>query len=725
MMKKRNFRKVLLVIFIIALGELLFAGTTGRLAGKIVDENKKPIPFASVLLEGTQIGAQSNAKGFYIIINIPPGKYTVIVQQMGYQTKKIKRVKMKADKTTIKDITLIANAIEIDGFVVEESEIEQVSATKTSSGKTLTSESIEDLGVDDIDNIIALQAGVSQVDSNISVRGGRRNGVSYSVDGMSDRASDGKSQTASPRVKSKRKISSGFSNTEAPTQFDKISKSYSRIELESLRNSESITSQRQNFNTEDYDRIHENEFLDSKENPISTFSIDVDAASYTNCRRFLNRSNRLPPKDAVRIEEFINYFDYDYPQPKGKHPFSITTEYSDCPWNNEHKLVHIGLQGEKIDLEQQPPSNLVFLLDVSGSMNNSNKLPLVKKAFKMLVKQLRPEDKVAIVVYAGAAGVVLESTSGDNKEEILKAINRLKAGGSTAGGQGIKLAYKIAKENLIKKGNNRVVLATDGDFNVGTSSTSELVRMMEKKRKDGIFLTILGFGTGNYKDNRMEQIADKGNENYFYIDNLMESKKVLINELGGTLYTIAKDVKIQVEFNPAIVSAYRLIGYENRMLKKEDFNDDTKDAGELGSGHTVTALYEIILVGSDSEEKISKTDELKYQKTKLSTKAKGRNDLLTVKFRYKKPKGDKSILFEQVLKATPDDIENTSETFRFASSVAEFGLLLRDSKFKKNASFKNILSLAQGSKGKDQFGYRAEFIRLVEMASLLADLERR
>jgi len=539
-MKKRNLMKVLLVMILITMGIILYSGTTGRLVGKIVDENKKPVPFANVILEGTQIGAQSGQNGEYIIINIPPGTYSVVFQQMGFQTKKVENVKIRVDETTVQNVSLSMNAMMIEGFVVEEAEIEKVSLQKTSSGKSIGS----------------LQAGVSQSYGSRHARGGRANGLSYSVDGVS--VSD---QT-----------------------------NYNLIEPK-------------DWNTEDYSRIFENEFLDSKENPLSTFSIDVDAASYTNSRRYLSRNNQLPPKDAVRIEEFINYFDYDYPQPRGKHPFSITTEYSDCPWNNEHKLVHIGLQGEKIDMEQQPPSNLVFLLDVSGSMRSNDKLPLVKKAFTMLVKELRPEDKVAIAVYAGAAGVVLESTSGDKKSDILEAINRLNAGGSTAGGEGIKLAYKIALENLIKKGNNRVILATDGDFNIGISSDAELVRMIEKKRKKGIFLTILGFGTGNYKDNKMEQIADKGNGNYFYIDNLMEAKKIFINELGGTLYTIAKDVKIQVEFNPAIVNAYRLIGYENRMLKKEDFNDDTKDAGELGSGHTVTALYEIILTHSSSNEK--------------------------------------------------------------------------------------------------------------------------
>ena len=351
------------------------------------------------------------------------------------------------------------------------------------------------------------------------------------------------------------------------------------------------------FNTEQYNRIYDNEFLMAKDNPLSTFSIDVDTASYSNIRRFLN-NNQLPPKDAVRIEEMINYFSYDYPQPKENEPFSVTTEVAACPWNKDHQLVLIGLQGRNVETANLPPSNLVFLLDVSGSMQDTDKLPLIKSAFRLLVDQLRPQDRVSIVVYAGSSGLVLDSTPGDQKQVILQAIDSLNAGGTTAGGEGIKLAYEIAKKNLMKDGNNRVILATDGDFNVGVSSDGDLIRMIEEKRNDGIFLTILGFGMGNYKDAKMEQLADKGNGTIAYIDNLLEAKKVFVSGLSGTLLTIAKDVKIQVEFNPTKIKAYRLIGYENRMLKKEDFNDDKKDAGEIGAGHSVTALYEIALADS-------------------------------------------------------------------------------------------------------------------------------
>lgn len=473
---------------------------------------------------------------------------------------------------------------------------------------------------------------------------------------------------------------------------------------------------RQHWNTEEYDRIYENRFLLALQNPLSTFSIDVDTASYSNVRRFIN-SNQFPYKDAVRIEEMINYFSYDYPQPKKDHPFSITTEISSCPWNSSHRLIHIGLQGKILETEKLPPSNLVFLLDVSGSMGQPNKLPLLQKAFRLLVNELGPQDRVSIVVYAGAAGLVLTSTPASRKETIASAIERLSAGGSTAGGAGIKLAYKMAQENFIPDGNNRIILATDGDFNVGVSSTSELVRMIEDYRKKGIFLTILGFGMGNYKDGRMEQLADKGNGNYFYIDNLMEAKKVFVNDMRGTLFTIAKDVKLQLEFNPAKVKAYRLIGYENRLLAKEDFDDDTKDAGELGAGHTVTALYEIILFGS--AEEIPGAGELRYQDSKISPRAFKNKEILTIKLRYKKPEGNKSMLIVHPLLDENIVLAKTSENFKFSAAVASFGMLLRDSEFKGDADYNNILELARNGKGKDHFGYRAEFIQLVEKCSIL------
>jgi len=468
------------------------------------------------------------------------------------------------------------------------------------------------------------------------------------------------------------------------------------------------------YNTESYDIINENIFKEVVHNPLSTFSIDVDKASYSNVRRFLN-SNTMPVKDAVRIEELVNYFDYDYPQPKNGDPFSVNLEIADCPWNADHQLLMIGLQGEDISTDSIPSSNLVFLIDVSGSMDDPGKLPLLKQSFKLLLNNLRDEDRVAIVVYAGAAGCVLESTPGTAKEKIISALEMLEAGGSTAGGEGIALAYKIAKENYIPGGNNRVILATDGDFNVGPSSDAEMTRLIEEKRDDGIFLTALGFGMGNYKDSKMEQISNAGNGNYAYIDNIMEAKKVFGEELWGSLYTIAKDVKIQVEFNPAQVKAYRLIGYENRMLEKEDFNNDKKDAGDIGCGHTVTALYEIIPAGSGEE--VSHVDPLEYQNSKTVNS----NNLLTVKLRYKEPDKNESKLI--TIRKKEDEIRNVipSENFRFAASVAEFGMLLRDSEHKSNSSYEDVLALAKESAGEDKYGYRSDFIKLVETAKLLSD----
>jgi Uncharacterized protein containing a von Willebrand factor type A (vWA) domain len=468
-----------------------------------------------------------------------------------------------------------------------------------------------------------------------------------------------------------------------------------------------------NYNTEGYSTINENNYKNAVESPISTFSIDVDAASYSNVRRFLTNGEK-PPIDAVRIEEMINYFNYNYEQPTGEHPFAIHHEIARCPWNNDNLLLHIGLQGKKIETENLPASNLVFLLDVSGSMNSQNKLPLLKKAFKLLVNQLRPEDKVAIVVYAGSSGLVLPSTNGNKKEEILNALNKLNAGGSTAGAAGLELAYKTARENFIDGGNNRIILATDGDFNIGISSNAEMERLIEKERNNGVFISVLGFGMGNYKDDKMEIIADKGNGNYSYIDNILEAKKVLVNEFGGTLHTIAKDVKIQIEFNPAIVEEYRLIGYENRMLNKEDFDDDKKDAGELGSGHNVTALYEIKLA-----KKKKKDQNLKYQDTKLNAKALSKDEIASVKFRYKNPEGRKSILITEEIPMNIQAKQSLSENFQFSAAVAGFGLLLRESKHKGNCNYEMLIDLAQNSKGKDEEGYRGEFIRLMKLAKHL------
>lgn len=471
------------------------------------------------------------------------------------------------------------------------------------------------------------------------------------------------------------------------------------------------------FNTEEYSNIVENGFHKVADDPLSTFSIDVDAASYSNVRRYLN-SNQLPPAGAVRTEEMINYFKYQYPQPTGKDPFSINTEISDCPWNKGNKLVLIGLQGKNIPTENLPASNLVFLIDVSGSMMDENKLPLVKASMKLLTEQLREKDRISIVVYAGNAGLVLPSVSGSEKMKIKEAIDALEAGGSTAGGAGIQLAYKTAQENFMREGNNRVILCTDGDFNVGVSSDDDMVRLIEKERNKGIFLTVLGYGMGNYKDSKMQQLADKGNGNHSYIDGINEAKKVLVNEFGGTLFTIAKDVKLQLEFNPAKVSGYRLIGYENRLLNKEDFNDDKKDAGELGSGHTVTALYEIIPAGVKSEF-LKEVDPLKYQKTGHKSHSIFNDELLTIKFRYKNPDKDNSELIVHTVTDKGVDINHTSDNFRFATAVSGFAMLLRNSEYKGNTTYSQVLNMASSSLGNDPEGYRKEFVSLVKKAEML------
>ncbi|WP_439184017.1 YfbK domain-containing protein [Carboxylicivirga taeanensis] len=474
------------------------------------------------------------------------------------------------------------------------------------------------------------------------------------------------------------------------------------------------------FNTENYASINENGYKQVTQQPLSTFSVDVDRAAYANVRRFLN-NGQLPPHDAVRIEEMINYFDYAYAAPVNEEPFAVHSELAVCPWNAEHHLLKIGLKGRAIEKHNLPPSNLVFLIDVSGSMNSPNKLPLLKSSFRLLVNELRPEDHVAIVVYAGAAGVVLEPTSGRDKKKILAAFDQLKAGGSTAGGAGLKRAYKLARENYQEHANNRIILATDGDFNVGVSSNAAMEELVEKERDSGIFMTVLGFGMGNYKDDRMEIIADKGNGNYAYIDNLQEAQKTLVSEFGGTLFTIAKDVKFQIEFNPAKVLGYRLIGYENRLLNDEDFNDDKKDAGEIGAGHTVTALYEIIPVGAkDANKWIKAVDKLKYQKKK-EVESLVSDEWLTLKLRYKQPNETRSQLMEQPLSDEVKKFEIASDDFRFAAAVAGFGMLLSDSEYKGDISYDTIRAMAKAARGNDEEGFKAEMIRLVKTAESLSE----
>lgn len=470
------------------------------------------------------------------------------------------------------------------------------------------------------------------------------------------------------------------------------------------------------MNTEDYAHVNENQFLSVADQPLSTFSIDVDTASYANARRFLNQGT-LPPKDSIRVEEWLNYFSYDYPDPAGNEPFSATSEVSACPWNGSHRLVRLGLKTRSISQATTPPRNLVFLVDVSGSMMPENKLPLLKRGLGMLAENLRSNDTISIVVYAGASGLALPPTPGSDRARVMDALGRLEAGGSTNGGDGIRLAYSVASARFIKGGINRVILATDGDFNVGTSSQGELQRLIEDERKSGVFLTVLGFGEGNVKDATMELLADKGNGNYAYIDSINEARKVLVREAGATLVTVAKDVKLQVEFNPTRVESYKLIGYEDRLLAKEDFNDDKKDAGDIGAGHSVTALYEVIPKGEKGAP--PKVDPLKYQTAPGVAPAAVSNELMTVNIRYKAPSSETSQKFSRTVADAAAPIAQSSQDFRFAAAVAEAGLVLRSAPSLSGASLESARSLAQGAVGADPNGDRHEFVSLLAKAKSL------
>jgi len=733
MRKPQLFCLILILLITAIIPSLIYAGTTGKLAGKITDEDGAPVPFANIVLVQNGVGVtggQSKENGTFFIINISPGTYDIRVTQASYHPLTVTGVIIKLDETTTQSVTLIRSTIQIEGMMVTESSNLKVSKTKTGSGTTMNFAELERSSVETIDNAISLTAGVESRNGELHVRGGRSNEVVYSVEGLSvsDPVQGGSSLNIDKNAVQVMDIQTGGFTAEFGNAQSGIVNNTSDLSVINTIESTSLApsiKKKEKFrnrdsNTEEYDVIVENEFKKVLDTPVSTFSIDVDAASYSNMRRFIN-NGQLPPKGAVRIEEMINYFSYDYPQPKGEDPFAVYTEISDCPWNEEYKLMHIGLQGKILDLSETPNSNLVFLIDASGSMSRENKMGLLKKGFKLMVENLKENDRVSIVVYAGAAGVVLPSTSGNEKNKIIVALDKLRAGGSTAGGAGIRLAYETAKKNFIEGGNNRVILATDGDFNVGISSTSELVNYIEEERKNGIFLTTLGFGMGNYKDDRMEQLANKGNGNYYYIDNILEAKKVLVKELSGTLYTIAKDVKLQLEFNPNTIYAYRLVGYENRLLNKEDFNDDTKDAGELGAGHTVTALYELILKGDAQETKteLPKVDDLKYQTTKISDEGKYSNELLTLKLRYKKPDEDISKKIEFTVNDDFMKLKNCSNNFRFSAAVASFGMLLRDSKFKGELKYKDLIKMAKSAKGEDDNGYRAEFIQLLEKAEMI------
>lgn len=636
---------------LLAAALLLAACTAAQtsLRGKVTEqETGEAVIGATVLLKKDGVvvtGASTDFEGNYQV-HIDPGTYDAEASYVGLTTRRITGVIVQAGKITTLDIQLHSEGISLETVVVTSYKVPRIQQDNISSGAVITSGQIRKMPRKNMNSIQANVAGSSSAGAgdDISIKGSRANATTYYIDGK--RVSNGKLRRA-------------------------------------LREDE-----RSGGNT--YGKLVENDYTSPVDAEYSTFGIDVDRASYSLMRTHVNQG-MLPPADAVRTEEWVNYFTYDYAQPTGEHPFSVHTELSDCPWQEGHWLLRIGLQGESKFFDNMPPSSLVFLLDVSGSMNAPNKLPLVQQSLDLLINQLRPQDQVAIVVYAGAAGLVLPMTSGVYKDSIRAAIGKLTAGGSTAGGAGIELAYSIASAHFIQEGNNRLILATDGDFNVGVNHPDSLEALIARKRETGIFLTTLGYGMGNYKDDRLERLADRGNGQYAYIDTKEEASKIFTNELAGTLYTIAKDVKLQLRFNPKNVASYRLIGYENRLLAKEDFDDDTKDAGELGAGHSVTALYEIVPIGG----------------------LEARHALATLELRYKMPDEEQSYLMQEPLTQQWRPLENTSDDFRWAAALAGCSLLVKDSPHKGTASFEMIETLAAGAIGRDILGFRKEFLALL------------
>mgnify|MGYP003109128903 FL=1 len=707
--------KNLLQFVFVAFISLQLQAQERTISGTISDENGLSLPGVNIIVKGTSSRTQTNFDGFYTL-KATEGD-VLSYSFIGYITTQ-KKVK--------KNTTNISFAMQVDSEVLEEVVITALGIKRkrdeiTTSYQKVETEQLTQLANPAVAHSLSGKVSGLQINSNsngvnqgtkIVLRGNRS--VSGSKQALI--VIDGVISTSETlnRIKSKKigsvdviKGSGGTAlyGSQGVNGVIIVATKGSNYKLPN-EVKHHITNPISYANNDVYEEIVENAFENVKTKPLSTFSIDVDKASYSNIRRMINNGQEIPAS-SVKIEEMVNYFDYEYPQPTDKHPFSINTEQVQTPWNRDTQLVRIGLQGKTYENEALPASNLTFLIDVSGSMGQANKLPLLKSAYKLLINQLRPQDYVSIVVYAGAAGVVLEPTSGVEKEKIIAALNKLNSGGSTAGGQGIELAYSLAEKNFKKNGNNRVILATDGDFNVGASSDKDMEKLIEDKRKTGVLLSVLGFGYGNYKDSKLETLADKGNGNHAYIDTMQEAQKVFGKEFGGTLFTIAKDVKIQVEFNPAVVQAYRLIGYENRLLADEDFIDDTKDAGELGSGHTVTALYEVIPVGVKSNY-LKDISNLKY--TKNESTSNFSDELFTVKFRYKKPDGVKSI---EMIHVHENNIHQASIDMKFASAVALFGMHLRNSEYDNKAKLSDVLDLAKQGRGSDLNGYRSEFVRLV------------
>ncbi len=696
---------------------VLSFGQEITITGTVIDDTNLPLAGVSIIVKETQKGTQTDFNGKY---SIPAKKGDHLTfTYIGYNSQTIKvgssnviNVKMVSAANSLDEVVVVGY-----GKVHKKDIVGAVSQVKSEAVERYSRSNVQQALQGKVAGV-SVSANQVYASPSIMIRGisttNGNNSPLYIIDGVpyenepkldpkNIKSVDVLKDASSSTIYGNRASNGVVMITTQNGDFKGMTEKELRTKLDAININPSPVQ-----NQEDYENFVENQFETPKSAPLSTFSIDVDNASYTNIRRFINNGQAVP-KDAVRIEEMMNFFKYSYPQPTDKHPFSINTEYSDCPWNPKHQLLKIGLQGKNIPTESLPASNLVFLIDVSGSMNSANKLPLLKQSLKILVNELRKEDKVAIVVYAGAAGLVLPSTSGDQKQTIIDALDKLNAGGSTAGGAGIDLAYKTALAHFIKGGNNRVILATDGDFNVGSSSNKDMESLIEEKRKSGVFLTCLGYGMGNYKDSKMEILANKGNGNYAYIDNIQEANRFLGKEFKGSMFAIAKDVKIQIEFNPKHVQSYRLIGYENRKLRPEDFKNDAIDAGELGSGHTVTALYEIIPTGIESTYSLP---DLKY--TNTTNVANYNNELATIKFRYKKPDGEKSIEMIQTINDKTIALKAASEDFKFTTAVAWFGLKLRDSKLVSDKDTQSILALAKKGISKDTDGYKAELVRLVE-----------
>lgn len=716
---------------------MLLAVSGAFLSGKVTDENGEDLIGATVILSSkdTTISTMTDVNGAYKMA-LPDGDYKMTVSYTGYQSYELPVLKIRG-RDLQHSITLHSNSIapalnETVGCY----KVDLVRADQTPGGKTRSSDQIKNLPTRPVNTIVSTTPGTNSVDGGaVTIKGSRSNATNYYIDGIrvagsippvqdieqlqdvtgglgaeyeevSNGAISAPVQSSSHQDMKKKENAasrgcsvSGMAAVERKPQVQSYTTaSKARLTPKSAKppkekrysNGVSHDTVVPESSTEQYNKIVENPFLKTKDQAFSTFSIDVDAASYSNTRRYIN-AGQMPPPDAVRIEEMINYFDYQYPQPENNAPIRIVTELGKCPWNTEHHLLMVGLQGRTIEQQQVPASNLVFLVDVSGSMGQPNKLPLVQQSLHLLLDELRPSDRVALVTYAGNTAVILKSTPASDKATIKAAIDQLGAGGGTAGASGIQLAYSTARTNFMEQGNNRVILCTDGDFNIGQSSEKELVDLIDTEKKSGVYLTVLGFGTGNYQDGKMQELADRGNGNHAYIDQIGEAKKVLVKEFAGTLFTIAKDVKLQLEFNPDQVSSYRLIGYENRMLAKEDFDNDAKDAGELGAGHTVTALYEIV----------------------PNVQSNQAGDLVKLKFRYKPPTGEQaSLLVEKVVPAVC--AAKMSDNFNFASAVAEFGLLLRNSAYKGTATWNQVITNASNGLSKDAEGYRAEFLGMVK-----------